>query len=332
MTETDGSFLKADTASRRPPKRRHLPSLGSFATFEVAAKHRSFTLAAEELHVTQAAISQQIRGLEKAIDCQLFTRKHNSMELTVEGQALLEGVTHGLDRLSDAIERISQNADRKMITIASTYAAISQYIKPLTDDYRSIVPEARFTLLASDENDRVQDFDEVDLAMICGNERSQIGDNLIHLFPEVVDPVCAPGYLAAMGPFDGPEDLLRADLMELHRMHWSSQAISWYPLRWSDWFRHHAPEIHEPAPQFVTNSYTTLVDAALAGEGVILGWRHLVFQDAAQGRLVRLFDLPLNAGRSYYLKLNRTARERQLVKDFVDFFRAEVAKAGAFAT
>ena len=68
-----------------PPKRRYLPSLGSLATFEVAAKHLSFTLAGTELNITQGAISQQIRGLEKALDVTLFVRKHNSLELTPRG-------------------------------------------------------------------------------------------------------------------------------------------------------------------------------------------------------------------------------------------------------
>lgn len=317
----EGAVLKGKPPARRSPKRRYLPSLGSFATFEIAAKHRSFTLAASELNVTQAAISQQIRALEKALDCQLFIRKHNAMELTAEGATLLEAVGRGLDTLADAIFRIGQRADRQVITIASTYAAIGCYIKPLTDAYRQTCPDIRFTLLASDENDRVQDFDEVDVAMICGNERAQIGQNLIRLFPEVVDPVCSPGFLQKHGPFTAPEDLANVDLLELHQMHWSSDAISWYPLRWSDWFRHHAPEVEETAPRFLTNSYRTLVDSAVAGDGVILGWRHLVRQPFIEGKLVRIFDKPLNAGRSYFLKINPAASESQRVMDFIDYFQ-----------
>ncbi len=328
MTATDdeGTLLRSDPQTRRSPRRRHLPSLGAFATFEIAAKHRSFTLAASELHVTQAAISQQIRGLEKALDCQLFIRKHQMMELTPEGATLLEAVGRGLDTLSDAIFRIGQRTDRKVITIASTHAAISCYVKPLTDAYRLLRPDIRFTLLASDQNDRVQDFDEVDLAMICGNERSQIGPDLIRLFPEIVDPVAAPDYLAAHGPLESPMQLPQAELMELHPMHWSSDAISWYPLRWDDWFRHHGLHVDELTFRFVTNSYSTLVDAAVAGEGIILGWRHLVHRQVADGRLLRIFDMPLDAGRSYYLKLNPGARDSRNTVDFIDYFQAEAAR------
>lgn len=308
-----------DKAGKRPPKRRYLPSLGSFATFEVAAKHLSFTLAANELHVSQAAVSQHIRGLEKALDCQLFRRKRNGMALTPEGETLLAAVTQGLDRLSDGIARIGGPADSRTVTVAGTHAGVSHFIKPLTDAFRRDHPGVRFTLLASDENQGLQDFDEVDIAVLCGNERSAIGDTLIPLFPEVVDPVCAPAYLETAGPFDSPEDLARATLMELHRLHWSSDAIAWHPLGWRDWFRRHLPHLDPPEPDLVTNSYGTLIEAALDGQGVILGWRHLVRAAVAQGRLVRMFDLPLDTGRTYYLKLRPDAERNPGVEAFVAF-------------
>lgn len=313
-------------AAPRPPRRRHLPSLGAFATFEVAAKHLSFTLAASELHVSQAAISQHIRALEKALNCQLFLRRRNGIELTAEGHTLLQAVNQGLDRLADGVFQIQQGGDSNVITISSTYAAISHYIKPLTDRFRREVPEVRFTLLASDENDRLQDFAEVDLSMICGSERSAVGQNLIPLFPEIVDPVCAPAFLKRHGPFEGPHDLLSVDLMELHRMHWSSDAISWYPLTWRDWFHQHSPDLEPPEPSFLTNSYGTLVDAAIAGDGVILGWRHLVRQAVEDGQLVRIMDRPLRANRSYYLHLKPTSRTNPHVRQFVAFIQDHAAQ------
>lgn len=327
MTESqdnNGLPYKGSPSALRPPKRRYLPSLGSFATFEVAAKHLSFTLAANELHISQAAVSQHIRSLEKALGCQLFVRKRGGMELTADGRVLLNAVTQGLDRLSDGIFQIGQNTDSKVITIAGTYAGVSHFIKPLTDSFRHARPDIRFTLLASDENNSLQDFEEVDLAIICGNERSEIGQNLVHLFPEVVDPVCSPAYLDAAGPFDGPEDLVHAELMELHRMHWSSDAISWYPLTWRDWFRQHCPDIEEPAPSFVTNSYGMLVEAALEGHGAILGWRHLVHTHVARGTLVRMFNRPLDAKRSYYLKIKAGARENPHIQAFITYLLEEI--------
>lgn len=313
----------------RPPRRRHLPSLGAFATFEIAAKHLSFTQAASELNVSQAAISQHIRGLEKALDSRLFLRKHNALELTSEGRLLLEAVTQGLDQLSDAVGRIGREAQRPAITLSGTSAGMSSFMRPLIDRYRARHPEIQFTLLASDENDRLQDFAEVDLAVICGRERSEVGDHLVPLCPEIVDPVCAPAYRAKAGPFDAPADLARAEIMELHRLHWTSDAIGWHPLRWSDWFQAHAPEVTPPVPGFVTNSYGMLVEAAIDGQGVILGWRHQVAHALADGRLERLFALPLATGRSYYLRRKPQALDKPHVLAFLDWLTAEVARLPA---
>lgn len=298
----------SDTPAERPAppivRRRYLPSLGSFATFEVAAKHLSFTLAAQELHVTQAAISQQIRALEKALGAQLFLRKHNALELTAEGETLLGSVTSGLDVLADAAMRVGQRADDRIITCVGTNAAVAFWLRPLAAQFRAQHPDTRFVLLASDENQTLANFAEVDFALLCGNDRCDFGENVLPLFPEVVDPVCAPAYRDALGPLSGPEDLARADLLELHRMHWSSEAISWHPLSWQDWFAQHAPDTVPPAPVLSTNNYSTLEEAAIAGEGVILGWRHLVAGAMARKALIKLFDLPLATGRHYYLRTN----------------------------
>lgn len=325
--EKGGRAGEGTEPGRRPPRRRHLPSLGSFATFEVAAKHLSFTGAAGELHVTQAAISQQIRGLEQALGCRLFLRKRGGMALTPEGRMLLEAVTRGLDSFSDAIQRIGRAGDRRSLTIAGTHAGMSQFLRPVAEAFQDANPEIRFTLLASDENDRLQDFEEVDLAIICGSERAEIGSDLIRLFPEVVDPVCAPAYAARFaaewGAPAGPAALAGADLMELHRMHWSSDAISWRPLAWADWFRLHAPEAEAPEPRFVTNSYGALMAAAEEGRGVILGWRHLALQAMRAGRLVRLLEAPLNTGRWYFLRVNAGARDNPHAQAFIAQLRAE---------
>lgn len=325
--EKDHERLKqAEKPGFSAPKRRHLPSLGSFATFEVAAKHLSFTQAASELFVTQVAVSQQIRGLEKALGCRLFLRKRKGMELTPEGETLLEAVSRGLDTFSDAIFRIGNKAERSQITIAGTHAGIMHFMKPVTDSFREKHPDIRFTLLASDENDRLQDFEEVDLSFICGNERTEIGRNPIRLFPEIVDPVCAPSYLETIGKIRSPDELAGVSLMELHRMHWSSEAISWYPVAWRDWFHLHVPSVDEPEPDFVTNSYNTLIDAALGGDGVILGWRHLVQHLVQQGRLVRLLDCPLDTGRSYYMKVNQEADGNPIVQMFIDHLKREIER------
>lgn len=306
-------------------KRRYLPSLGSFATFEVAAKHLSFTLAGNELHVTQAAVSQQIRGLEKALGTTLFVRKHNSLELTAEGIRLLSAVSDGLDSICDAISEFNDPADPAVITCSGTNAAVTYWFKPYVDRFRASRPELRFVLLASDEDDTLRNFDEVDVSLICGNERCEVGEVLYFLFPEIVEPICSPDYLERYGPFPDPSSLAGADLLELHRKHWSSEAIGWYPITWSDWFHARGLDMQPKFPAMVSNNYALLVEAAIAGEGIILGWRHLVRSQVADGKLVVLFRSPLRVDRGNYLKVNKASLDKPYVQEFVEFILSDVA-------
>lgn len=312
-------------------KRRYLPSLGSFATFETAAKHLSFTLAGNELNVTQAAISQQIRGLEKALGATLFTRKHNSLELTPEGARLLTAVSSGLDAICDVVEAINSPDETCVITCSGTNAAVQYWFKPYADIMREAHPELKFVLLASDEDDTLRNYDEVDISLICGNERCEIGETLLYLFPEIVEPVCSPDYLSRRGPFPDTESLVGADLLELHRKHWSADAIGWRPLGWSDWFQARNYDGADAIYSVQSNSYPLLVNAAMNGEGIILGWHHLVRAHLQSGALCRLFDAPLRVDRGNYLKTNKASMDKPYVQEFINLMLRDASDIAAEA-
>lgn len=306
-------------------KRRHLPSLGALATFEVAAKHLSFTLAGNELNVTQAAISQQIRGLEKALGTALFVRKHNGLELTSSGQAILSAVSSGLDRISDALNAFNGPADAPVITCSGTNAASTYWLKPYMDRFSALHTDVRFVLLASDEDDTLRNFDEVDVSFICGNERCDVGETLHYLFPEIVEPVCSPDYFSLHGPFKSPAAIADAELLTLHQKHWSSEAIGWFPITWNDWFAANDVEGPTRLPRMVSNSYPILIEAALAGQGFVLGWHHIVKSLVAEGRLVMPFSAPLRVDRGNYLKVNKASLGKPYVQEFIEFVLADVA-------
>ncbi|RWE34832.1 LysR family transcriptional regulator [Mesorhizobium sp.] len=306
-------------------KRRYLPSLGSFATFEVAAKHLSFTLAGNELNVTQAAISQQIRGLEKSLGVTLFVRRYNSLELTPFGQQLLSAVSGGLDIICDAINGINAPVDPPVITCSGTNAAIACWLKPFVEEFRAERPDVRFVLLASDEDDTLRNFDEVDLSYICGNERCEVGEYLYYLFPDIVQPACSPAYMARRGPFPDARSLGRADLLDLHRKHWTSDAIGWHAVTWHDWFRQSGINVPQFSPVMVSNNYPLLLDAAVKGQGVVLGWSHLIRSLVDEGALRVLFDAPLRVDRGYYMKVNRASQDKPHVQEFIDFVLTSLA-------
>jgi DNA-binding transcriptional LysR family regulator len=306
-------------------KRRYLPSLGSFATFEVAAKHLSFTVAANELNVTQAAISQQIRGLEKALGMTLFVRRRNALELSQEGYRLFGAVSKGLDAICDAIDEISDPSKTTVIVCSGTIAIVSFWLKSYLDAFAATHPDLRFVLFASDEDDTLRNFDEVDFSLICGNERCEVGENLYYLFSELIEPVCSPAYARLHGPFTDVMSVAKAELLDLHPMHWSSDAISRYPFNWQDWFGAKNFEGPIRQPTIVSNSYTILVESAVGGQGIILGWHHLVRSHLEQGKLVALLDSPLRVDRRNYLKVNKASFDKPYVQELLDFILKDVA-------
>lgn len=300
----------------KPIHRRHLPSLGALATFEVAAKHLSFTLAARELNITQGAVSQQIRLLERALGTELFLRKHNALDLTSAGVDLFAAVSDGLDRISSGVSLLTPEAMAQGVTISATDALAALWLKPLIDLYRIDHPEACFTILASDEDGALSRHAEVDIALLCGNERFDIGDELHLMYPEIAQPVCAPAFLAAHGPFLDAQSLMQVPLLQLHDRHWSAGAVQWSPLGWEEWFHAQGLPYRQPAFRLSTNKVVLLTEAAVAGEGVMLGIHNLVQGHIARGDLVYAHPAQLRSGRSNFMRINPTARQRPPVAHF----------------
>jgi len=302
-----------------PPiiRRRHLPSLGSFATFEVAAKHLSFTLAARELHVTQGAVSQQIRLLETALETPLFIRKHNALELTEAGKALQDSVTAGLDTITAGVAAISSGDEPQVVTISATDGMARFWLAPLIRSFRDEHPDVGFVVLASDADDTLRNYAQVDVAILCGNERCEVGEELHFLFPEVAQPVCSPDYLKAYGPFSSAESLNDANLLHLHDSHWSADAIGWQPLGWAEWFRAQGAAWAKAPSSLTTNKVGLLMEAALAGEGVMLGWHHMLGRHLADGSLVFAHPATITVGRGNFLNYRKGALRRPAVSRFV---------------
>ncbi len=300
-----------------PIKRRYLPSLGAFATFEVAAKHLSFTLAARELNVTQGAVSQQIRLLERALEVPLFLRRHNALELTPQGASLFHAVTAGLDTISAAVSVLTGDEGPQTVTVSATDAMALFWLQPLIDSFRARHPEIGFVVLASDADDALRNYSEVDLSFLCGNERCEPGEDLHFLFPEVAQPVCSPAFLAEHGPFDDPDSLNRVNLLHLHDRHWSADAIGWQPLGWAEWFRANGAEWAKAPASLSTNKVSLLIEATLAGQGVMLGWHHMIEALIRQGTLVFAHPAPITAGRGNFLNCRQKSMERQSVAAFV---------------
>jgi len=251
------------------------------------------------------------------------------LDLSQEGYRLFAAVSKGLDAICDAIDEISDPSKTTAIVCSGTIAIVSFWLKPYLDAFGATRPDLHFVLLASDEDDTLRNFDEVDFSVICGNERCEVGENLYYLFSEFVEPVCSPDYARLHGPFTDVASLAEAELLDLHPLHWSSDAIRRYPVSWQDWFGANNFEGPTRPPTIVSNSYTILVESAVAGQGIVLGWHHLVRSHVEQGKLVALLDSPLRVDRLNYLKVNKASFDKPYVQELLDFILKDVASVEA---
>jgi DNA-binding transcriptional LysR family regulator len=212
------------------------------------------------------------------------------------------------------------------VTVSATDGMASHWLKPLVDSFRADHPEVGFVILASDEDDTLRNYAEVDLALLCGNERCEVGETLHFLFNEVAVPVCSPAYMEAHGPFPDARSLNRANLLHLHERHWTSSAIDWRPLGWEEWFRAQgAPWGKEPS-SLASNKVSVLTDAALAGEGVMLGWEHMALRQLEEGRLVKAHPSSVTTGRGNFLKCQSASLTRPPVARFVEHLLASLGR------
>ena len=119
------------------------------------------------------------------------------------------------------------------------------------------------------------------------------------------------------GPFDDPDSLNRVNLLHLHDRHWSADAIGWQPLGWAEWFRANGAEWAKAPASLSTNKVSLLIEATLAGQGVMLGWHHMIEALIRQGTLVFAHPAPITAGRGNFLNCRQKSMERQSVAAFV---------------
>lgn len=275
--------------------KKRLPTPNALVTFEAAARHLSFTRAAAELFVSQAAVSRQIRRLEDRIGKELFQRRHRRLALTEPGNRLFHAVAFGFGHIAEAIDGIV-GARHEQIHVATTVAFATYWFAPRLGEFRAAHPDADVRVLASD---RIEDqlTDAVDLALVCG-KRNIPGWSMARMFSEVVFPVCSPEYLERH-PVSGPADLPNHALLHLDRRHWDD--VGWSPIDWTIWLDKFGIAYQPPHPLVTFNNYPMLVDAALNGEGIALGWRHLSERHLAEDRLVRPVDEEWDFERSYYL-------------------------------
>ena len=300
---------------------RNLPPLNSLRAFEAAARHLSFTKAAEELHVTPAAISHQIKALEEQLGVALFRRLTRALRLTQAGQAALPPMRDGFDRLADAVELLRAQEDSGAVTVSLDPSFAAKWLVPRLDRFRAAHPELDVRL---DATEKLADFqrDNVDLAIRYGSGIYP-GLEVERLLSEEIFPVCSPKLLESSVPLAEPGDLRHHTLIHLE---WDSENVT--APNWRMWLL--AAGIHDidftRGPVF---SMTTLaLQAAIEGQGVALASSFLVADDLAAERLVMPFDLsvcdPLDF--AYHLVVPKRTTDLPKVVAFKTWLLDEIAR------
>ena len=290
--------------------RRRLPPLNSLPSFEAAARHLSFSKAADELHVTHGAVSRSIRHLEKYLGVQLFVRATRSVRLTAVGAAYAAEVRQGLERLAAATLAIN-GQHSSVLNVSTLDAFASKWLVPRLFKFRRAHGEIDVRLSTSE---KLVDFisDGIEIAIRYG--RGQYPDVETELLmQEDLSPVCSPQLLQGQHPLLTPADL------KFHTLIHDD-----FPIDWAMWLRMAGVEGIDPhkGPSFHSSEH--VVQAAVQGEGVALGRSSLVDDDIAAGRLVRPFEMRLSAGLAYYLVYPHDALKRPKIRSFRDWIMSEV--------
>jgi LysR family transcriptional regulator, glycine cleavage system transcriptional activator len=289
--------------------KRRLPPLDPLIAFEAAARLLSFTRASEELHLTQAAISQQIRSLEESLQVKLFTRSHRAVQLTREGREFQHTVSVILRQLAGATTDIRLTEVSQKLTLSCDLSIAQLWLAPRLSALKNQFPELSFHLIASDE-DKDCLSDEVQLVMIHGTG-DWPGFISYRLFDETVFPVCAPDYPQATDK-DWEKWLVNAELLDLEDSHWN-----W--LNWRVWLGSY--QIDQPLPHrnLRINNYPLIIEAACQGQGVALGWSVLVDDLIDQGRLVKPTPVSLTTKLGYYLLVRESRQNDAQVAEVRDW-------------
>lgn len=308
-----------------------LPPFPALRAFEAAARSLSFKTAAEELHVTPAAISQQIKALEDYLDVRLFRRLPRHLELTAEAQAMLPKLREAFECLAAAVAATRRPGGSLTISAPPNFAA--RWLLPRLPHFSDAHPEIKVRLSSSrDAIDRqstgagaaaeLDPRDEESAVYIrFGNGLTPGHRNELLLAPDYT-PVCSPQLQTGARPLRTPADLRWHAL--IHDESIPEEALG---LGWETWLRiAGAPEV-DASRGLRFGSATLALEAALKHQGVVLAPRQLVAAEVADGRLATPFDITMASRYFYYLATPEAVADRPTVRVFRDWMLQEIASA-----
>ena len=260
--------------------------------FEAAVRLGSFTLAGEELGLTQSAISRRIKELEDRLGCRLFLRSHKLVKVSPAGKKLYDAYAYATQHLTDVVNDLVQPNTREQVVLTTSTSIATFWLMPRVAMIRDYFPGAEIFLVTADPVG-MQPTASVNGSLVFGKSDFP-GMTGRELFPDLLSPICTPRFLEQHGPIHQPEDLLDRELL-----HMEAQHPTW--VGWRRWFRRYDLEMPAGKRLLKFNNYFHVVQACLAGQGIALGWLRLVQDHLRDGSLVTPLAQRLETDECYYL-------------------------------
>ena len=295
-----------------PSLRRKLPPLTALTAFEAAARLASFTKAALELGITQAAVSRQIHALEEILGSPLFRRLHRRVELTESGRLLSASASNAFNLIADTAAEISKGAADDELTISATVAFTQFWLLPRITAFSRMHPQIKLRILTQDAPINIDNGD-TDLTIRFGSGVWPDGVAEF-LFHDEIFPICNSEYAREIGKVEAPQDLIRYPLIT----HDTADPI-W--TGWREWLAAFSVEAPKRLGGLHCSFYTEAIQAVLIGQGIALGWKRLVEELLAQNRLVRLTSASIMTRNAYFVVVPRRRKKKEGVERFIQWLK-----------
>ncbi|MEZ7137806.1 LysR substrate-binding domain-containing protein [Komagataeibacter sp. SM21] len=283
--------------------------MGNARVLEAAGRLGSFSAAAAELGMTQPAVSQQIGHIERVVGMPLFMRRHRGVALNEAGRTLVAAASEARATIRTALEQATAVSRDRALNVLTDYGFAANWLISRLPDFEKICPGVKIQILTTQALQAQPPLGiTADVSILFEAAVRKSGENRITLFDEEVYPVCSPAYARTYGPFTTLADLGRA-----HLLHLNGHENLWFT--WTDWFARMDPDLSARGSQKTARfrtfgNYPLLLQSAMQGEGIALGWRPLVDTCLESGVLVKVWQKPLRSRRGYVLTA-RTPRSSQ---------------------
>ncbi|MDP5009264.1 MAG: transcriptional regulator GcvA [Glaciimonas sp.] len=291
---------------------RKLPNLSALRAFEAAARHDSFSRAAEEIHLTPGAISHQVRALEEELGVALFARNGKRITITAQGRDFASAIRKALSEIATTVETLKASTQRERLSISALPSFTSRWLAPRLWKFMDLHPDTEVMLQASNHlSDLQRDAIDVGLRFGKGNYPGLFSEKLMD---DYYYPIASPHYRDGNLPRT-PQELAQCNLLRM------DSTESWQP-----WFTAAGITLPEPNRGLLIEDASMLLRGASDGVGIALTRHAIALQEIAAGDVVRLFDIVVISPNAYYFACLPETMHKPQVKAFYDWLRAEVAQ------